>query len=401
MEQENKNRTTYICGICNTKPEQLSHHKAHLNSSIHAEQKIICEYYIRRYILDFRSLIDDEYWNIYLQDDYLAVKISFTEIQKYNEDPKYSEFYTFEDWIIRKSDSIEKIYNLKNIPDENFWINKYNEKTHKCCNFEDKIAKILFLDWKIKYLIKEAETIQQTVKKSRRILSCEIINKINNNEIDETFLLNKFVNEISSNDKKNETKVYDAYREFNILKEKQQSILKNENETQLDLDENEITILKNENETQLDLDENEITILKNENIIYETQHDLNGNKTTIIRGLKKCNINDKNLSYIIYLKFKDAFVCKNITVETIILGKTEIQTKELWFFKGEEITDDKTREIFKTIKKYIIDLLHNSTILEKKIKNELIKNLKIPKIMSHLTELFMSSPLHVHIVDCK
>ena len=145
---------------------------------------------------------------------------------------------------------------------------------------------------------------------------------------------------------------------------------------------------------------NQPTILKNENIICETQHDLNGNETTIIRDRKKININDKNLSYIIYLKFKDTFVCKNITVETIILGKTEIQTKELWFFKGEEITDDKTREIFKTIKKYIIDLLHNCATLEKKTKNELIKNLKIPKIMSHLTELFMSSPLHLHIVDC-
>lgn len=382
MEQENKNRTTYICGICNTKPEQLSHHKAHLKSISHSEQKIICEYNIRRYVLDFRPLIDNEYCNIYLQDEYLAVKTSFIEIQKYNGDPKYSEFYAFEDWVIRKSDAIEQIYNLENFPDENFWINKYNEKTHKCCNFEDKIDRILFLDWKIKYLIKKAETIQQTFKKSRRILNCEIIHKINNNEIDETFLLNKFVNEISLNDKKNETKVYDAYREFNILKEKQQSLE------------------KDENVSHDDLDENQTTILKNENIICETQHDLNGNETTIIRGVKKCNINDTNLSYIIYLKFKDAFVCKPVTVKTIILGKTEIQTKELWFFKGEEFPDDKTREIFKTIKKYIIGLLHNCATLEKKTKNELIKNLKIPKIMYHLTELFMSSPLHVHIVDC-
>ena len=384
MEQETKNRTTYICGICNTKPEQLSHHKAHINSIAHREKTTICEYNIRRYIVEFLFLVDKEYWNIYLQDEYLDVKTSFTEIQKYNEDPEYFQFPAFEDWIIQKSDSIEKKYNLKNILDENFWINKYNEETHKCCNFEDKIDRILFLDWKIKYLIKEAETIQQTFKKSRRILKCEIIHKINNNEIDETFLLNKFVNEISLNDNKNETKVYDAYREYNILKENQQSLEKDENVSQHDLD----------------LNGNQTTILKNENIICETQHDLNGNKTTIIRGLKKCNINDKNLSYIIYLKFKDAIVCKPVTVETIILGKTEIQTKELWFFKGEEITEDETREIFKTIKKYIIDLLHNCATLEKKTKNELIKNLKISKIMSHLTEVFMSSPLHVHIVDC-
>jgi hypothetical protein len=365
MDQDNKNRTTYICGICNTKPEQLSHHKAHINSNTHAEQKIICEYNIRRYIVEFLFLVDKEYWNIYLQDEYDADKIINVSEDK--------QFPACEDWIVEKSYSIEKKYNLKNIPDQNFWIHKYNEETNKCCNYEDKIDRILFLDWKIKYLIKEAETIQQTFKKSRRILSCEIIHKINNNEIDETFLLNKLINEISLNDKKNETKVYDAYRQFNILREKQQSIE------------------KDENVSHHDLDENQTTILKNENIICETQHDLNGNETTIIRGLKKCNINDKNLSYIIYLKFKDTIVCKPTKVETIILGKTEIQTKELWFFKGEEITDDKTREIFKTIKKYIIDLLHNCVTLEKKTKNELIKNLNIPKIMSYLTEVFMLS----------
>jgi hypothetical protein len=365
MEQENKNRTTYICGICNTKPDQLSHHTAHLNSIAHSEKTTICEYNIRRYIVEFLFLVDNEYWNIYLKDEYDADKILNVSGD--------NEFPAFEDWIIKKSYSIEKNYNLKNISDQNFWMNKYNEETGKCCDYEDKIDRILFLDWKIKYLIKEAETIQQTIKKSRRMLSCEIIHKINNNEIDETFLLNKFVNEISLNNKKNETKVYDAYRQFNILKENQQSIE------------------KDENVSHDDLDETQTTILKNENIICETQHDLNGNETTIIRGLKKCNINDKNLSYIIYLKFKDTFVCKPVTVETIILGKTEIQTKELWFFKGEEITDDKTREIFKTIKKYIIDLLHNCATLEKKTKIELIKNLKIPKIMSHLTEVFMSS----------
>jgi hypothetical protein len=365
MEQENKNRTTYICGICNTKPDQLSHHTAHLNSNTHAEQKIICEYYIRRYIMEFSFLVNNEYRNMYLQDEYNTDKI-----MNATEDIQFPEF---EDWIIQKSHSIEKKYHLKSIRDIFFWINKYNEENNKCCNYEDKIDRISFLDWKIKYLIKEAETIQQTVKKSRRILSCEIIHKINNNEIDETFLLNKFINEISLNDKKNETKVYDAYREFNILKEKQQSLE------------------KDENESHHDLNGNQTTILKNENIICETQHDLNGNETTIIRGLKKCNINDKNLSYIIYLKFKDAFICKNITVENIVLGKSEILTKQLWFFKGEEITEDKTREIFKTIKKYIIDLLHNCATLEKKTKNELIKNLKIPKIMSNLTELFMLS----------
>ena len=366
MEQENKNRTTYICGICNTKPEQLSHHKAHLNSNTHAEQKIICEYYIRRFVMEFSFLVNNEYRDIYLREEYLADKVKFTE---------YFLFPAFEDWIVQKSYSIEKKYNLKNIPNENSWINKYNEETHKCCNYEDKIDKILFLDWKIKYLIKEAETIQQTVKKSRRILSCEIIHKINNNEIDETFLLNKFINEFSKN--KNENKVYDAYCEFNILKEKQQSIE------------------KNENESQLDLNGNKITILKNENIICETQHELNGNETTIIKDRKKCNTNDINLSYIVYLKFKDTIACQPIIVETIIIGETEILTKEMWFFKEEtEMPQNKTREICKNIKKYIIDLLQNCSSLEKKTKHNFLKNFKITSIMPYLKPLFSLSPLH-------
>ena len=386
MEQDNKNRTTYICGICNTKPEQLSHHKAHLNSNSHAEQKIICEYYIRRFVMEFSFLVNDEYRNIYLREEYLADKVNFTGDTQFKifEDiggkinvTEYFQFPAFEDWIVQKSYSIEKKYNLKNIPDEKSWINKYNEETHKCCNYEDKIDKILFLDWKIKYLIKEAETIQQTVKKSRRILSCEIIHKINNNEIDETFLLNKFINEFSKN--KNENKVYDAYSEFNILKEKQQSIE------------------KNENESQLDLNGNKITILKNENIICETQHELNGNETTIIKDRKKCNTNDINLSYIVYLKFKDTIVCQPIIVETIILGETEILTKEMWFFKEEEETEmpqNKTREICKNIKKYIIDLLQNCSSLEKKTKHNFLKNLKITSIMPYLKPLFSLSPLH-------
>ena len=37
---ESANRTTYICGICNTNPDQLSHHNAHINSTTHKEKKL-------------------------------------------------------------------------------------------------------------------------------------------------------------------------------------------------------------------------------------------------------------------------------------------------------------------------------------------------------------------------
>jgi hypothetical protein len=155
---DTSNRTTYICGICNTKPDQLSHHNAHLNSKTHKEQKIICEYEIRRYMIEFLFLQDHEYWNIYLQNEYFEERMS-------TEDISLVHNCIFQDWIVKKSFDIERKYKLKNPYESEWWINKYKEITHKNCDMNDKIDKILFLDWKIKYLIQEAETIQKTVRR--------------------------------------------------------------------------------------------------------------------------------------------------------------------------------------------------------------------------------------------
>lgn len=180
------NRTTYICGICNTNPDQLSHHNAHLNSTTHKEKKIICEYEMRRYIIEFLFLQDQDYWKIYLQDEYFEERMRVSDIP------------ILEDWIIKKSYDTEKKYNLKNYIGIDNWINKYREETNKTCCMNDKIDRILFLDWKIKYLIKKAETIQKTVRRLRNFDE-EIINKINNNEITSSELLNKLTNELCFN----------------------------------------------------------------------------------------------------------------------------------------------------------------------------------------------------------
>jgi hypothetical protein len=187
---ESSNRTTYICGICNTNPDQLSHHNAHLNSVSHKEKKIICEYEIRRYMLEFLFLVDDDYWRIYLQNEYFEERINSSN----------ESFPIVEDWIAMKSVNTEIKYKLANCYDTEYWINKYKEETNKTIDLNDKIHKILFLDWKIKYLIKQAETIQKTSRKPLKHFDNQIINKINNNEITIAELINKLINEVCFNE---------------------------------------------------------------------------------------------------------------------------------------------------------------------------------------------------------
>jgi hypothetical protein len=318
METETGNRTTYICGICRTSPDQLSHHTAHLNTNAHKDKMIICEYYIRRYVIEFLFLVDKDYWNVYLQDEYLIDKMTVLD--------GVVNTTSFEDWIVEKSYSIEKKFNLKNTKDLNWWLNKYNEETRKCCNYEDKIDKILFLDWKIQYLIKQAETIQQTKRSSSKYDS-EIVRKIDNDEISENELLDKFINDIC-------------------------------------LSEGESC--------------NHIVT--------------NGNPNSTVNRHKKCNINNINLSYLIYSKFKDKFVLKEVEIETIILGKSTKTKKTLWFVKGSVATEDGHREVFSIVKEYIFDLLRNSSSLQE----EQIKKIRKDFIMSgacmyRLKDLFTGS----------
>ena len=187
---ESSNRTTYICGICNTTPDQLSHHNAHLNSIAHKEKKIICEYDIRRYVVEFLFLVDDHYWQIYLQNDYFEEKMNMIN----------DTFPLFEDWAAMKSVNTERKYKLDNCCDSNWWVNKYKQETNKTFNSNDKIDKLMFLDWKIKYLIKQAETIQKTSRRQLKYFDNEIINKINNNEISVVQLVDKMVNELCFNE---------------------------------------------------------------------------------------------------------------------------------------------------------------------------------------------------------
>jgi len=311
---ESANRTTYICGICNTNPDQLSHHNAHLNSTTHKEKKIICEYEIRRYVLEFLFLVHDDYWKIYLQDDYFEERMNTTN----------SSFPLFEDWVAMKSVNTERKYKLDNCCDVLWWINKYKEETNKTFNSNDKIDKILFLDWKIKYLIKQAETIQKTSRRQLKHFNSEIINKINNDEIDKEQLVNKLITEL-------------CFNEGNEC----------------------------------------------------CHNEIIGNPNATINKHKKCNTNQINLGYLIYIIFKDKVICKDIEVETITLGESTKTKRPMWFIKEENSTHDQVGNITIMFKKYLQELL-STTSLDEVNKNKLCKIVdnKVTSLMIYLRELF-------------
>ncbi len=319
MEAETGNRTTYICGICRTSPDQLSHHTAHLNSKSHKDKKVICEYEMRRYINEFLFLVDKDYCDMYLQEEFLAEKRIVLEgavdVTPFHEWVKLKEYY------VEMKYNLQNRFNKKDITDMpswlNWWLNKYTEKTQKCCNYDDKMDRILFLDWKIQYLIKEAETIQKTARSSSsKILNhfdSEIIRKIDNDEISESELLDKFINEICLCDG-------DNCPHF---------------------------------------------------IADET-------KKNTAKRCKIVNINNINLSYLVYLKFKNNFVLKEVEVETIMLGKTTKGRKCLWLVKGSGAVNHGPSDVFDIIKKYIDDLLHNIPSIEKdklkRIRKDFVKS---------------------------
>ena len=51
-------KKNYICNICKTKPDQLSHHKMHLETQKHKDKKELFE-------LKLSKLTNDELYNIY------------------------------------------------------------------------------------------------------------------------------------------------------------------------------------------------------------------------------------------------------------------------------------------------------------------------------------------------
>ena len=72
---------TYVCKICKTKPDQLSHHKSHLKTKIHQANKKIFE-------LELSKLKEDELEKLYLTTD---ISIIVDENETFNNEESSDE----------------------------------------------------------------------------------------------------------------------------------------------------------------------------------------------------------------------------------------------------------------------------------------------------------------------
>lgn len=178
-------RTTYICGICNTKPDQLSHHTAHLNTISHKDQKIICEHNLCKYAIRF-SEIFGEYRNIMLENEYFAERMNSTN----------AELPTFQEWVIKKNADIETRYHLNELDSHILTdlVSIYKTETGKVVDYNDKVGHLLYLDWALNRYLKECETIVKTTQQNIfKNCNNEVITKIDNGEIELEELINWFI----------------------------------------------------------------------------------------------------------------------------------------------------------------------------------------------------------------
>jgi len=183
-------RTTYICGICNTKPDQLSHHTAHLNTTGHKDQKIICEHNLRKYSLGFGDMFG-KYKKIMMETEYFAERSNSPD----------GEFPTFSGWVCKKNTDIVKRYHLNELDEKRSMclVDLYKTETGKVPDFNDQTDKLLFFDWKLNRLIKECETIVKTTRqKTFKYCDPEIITRIDNDEIGLDELIRGFVDTFCS-----------------------------------------------------------------------------------------------------------------------------------------------------------------------------------------------------------
>ena len=103
---------------------------------------------------------------------------------------------------------------------------------------------------------------------------------------------------------------------------------------------------------------------------------------------KTCNINQTNLCYILYQKFKGSVICKDIEIETIQLGESRKSKRLMWFIIGENSTHDQIGKISVMFKQYIKDILTTTSLDEEK-KNKLVNLLRpTPSGILKLRELF-------------
>lgn len=163
--------TRYSCSICSTKPDQLSHHKAHLQTQKHKENRDAYEKELKYFSI--YKLIHPNEW---LQHDEIKEMI-------FNEYGKELTKENIHDILIKKLNVIEKFIPFK--PEKVFFHIIDGQPTNKYVEpydvFKKEIGEIdinnksLYLEWRIEKVLQSKETICENFSKIQ-----DIQNKIRN-----------------------------------------------------------------------------------------------------------------------------------------------------------------------------------------------------------------------------
>lgn len=152
--------TKYFCEICGTKPDQLSHHKAHLQTQKHADNCEIFKKDMRIFSASFRHVSPQKWYESDYKDYIIAKYINETKNELYNDED-------IKKWIIEVT--------IKRL-DDNWTLDIFDYKIpHECYEkeFNCKLTKtyditnVHFNDWAIDRILKFKETIQKRTIQSK------------------------------------------------------------------------------------------------------------------------------------------------------------------------------------------------------------------------------------------
>jgi len=159
----------YFCGICGTNPDQLSHHKSHLQTKKHKDN---CEQFVidmKIFSLIFRQ-VDFKKWHISEYASYIISKYTVDTTNKIFEDGIIDDINIINDvkkWLFDKRLQNEIKYGWELDSFDGKPPQKCYEDEHNC--ILNSFANNEFKNWAINRILKYKETIQ--TKPSRQINS--------------------------------------------------------------------------------------------------------------------------------------------------------------------------------------------------------------------------------------
>jgi hypothetical protein len=167
--------TRYFCSICNTKPDQLSHHKAHLHTQKHKENRDMYEKELK-YFSIYKTINPSEW----LEHDEIKEMI----FKEYGKELTKENRYNF---LIEKLGVIDKFSIFK--PEKVFFDIIDGKRTttfvepcdiyRKETGLSNSSNKTAYLEWCIEKILQSKETIRENFNKIQ-----DIQNKIRNENVE-------------------------------------------------------------------------------------------------------------------------------------------------------------------------------------------------------------------------